>query len=64
MIDKDKALGSFTISCDEIGCGESETYYTDRDWAEFISDAKLDGWIIYKKGGDWCHRCPACAKDM
>lgn len=64
MIESDKNEGTFTMSCDEAGCVESETYEAHGNWQNFIGQAKAGGWRIWKEEGClWYHCCPGCMKE-
>ena len=60
MIESDKDFGTFEFMCDEVGCDTTQVFDTDGDFAEARAEAKLSGWKILKKEGDWFHRCPEC----
>lgn len=60
MIESNKDFGTFEIFCDEVGCDYSELYDTDGNWDAFISEAKKDGWLMFKNGNTWDHKCPGC----
>lgn len=37
--------------------------YTDTDETEFMSAVekiKQEGWVVFKKGKEWFHKCEAC----
>ncbi len=51
---------SFEYECDTCG-RKPEIYFGD--FYRALSDAKADGWRVYKVNGAWCHRCPECTKE-
>ena len=47
-----------TFSCD--GCPEAEEGEDfRRSWARL----KKLGWVTFRSGGEWRHRCPSCAEE-
>lgn len=46
------------LSCYE--CPEATEEFKSFD--TMIASAKSLGWKIYQEGGEWCHKCPACAE--
>lgn len=55
MLEKDGNY--FTAQCDFC----SHIAETDcDDWHSAIEQLKLNGWNVFKKMGEWFHRCDAC----
>ena len=50
---------TFEMTCDFC----SEQIDTDEDeFMPAIESAKAKGWKVFKKNGDWTHKCPDCAR--
>lgn len=62
MIESNHTFGTFEMFCDEVGCDFSEEFDTDGSFQEAIAEAKLKGWKISRKDGDWHHKCPDCVE--
>lgn len=55
----EREAGLQHLVCD---CGSSQRRTYERDEFDvMIADAKGDGWIISRAGGEWQHTCPDCA---
>jgi hypothetical protein len=49
------------LSCDTPGCDGEFEHDGWIEWEEFLADAKADGWVSQRIGGEWKHWCPDCA---
>ena len=53
-------VGEWVMSCDF--CDEEYESNTT-DFMEMISEAKSEGWKIFKdERGSWTHKCPKCSR--
>lgn len=56
MLDRQGDILAF--ECD--GCGEVEE--SDDEFNTAWAELKREGWVAYKVGSDWEHKCPRCAR--
>lgn len=64
MIEKDRDLEVFVITCDGDNCSPNTFEGTD-DFKETIMLAKEEeGWVVVKTEMGYNHYCAGCAKDL
>lgn len=62
MIERQKDLNNFAVTCDGPGCTEDIEIETE-DFEEAVKEIHEAGWESFKdEDGDWQNRCPACVE--
>jgi hypothetical protein len=55
----ERIYGEIAFICDEC----SDTMETgEADFTEALANAKMEGWVSMKVGGDWNHYCSGCSR--
>lgn len=56
----DRNKGRLQLVCDTCG-SEYQQDYSSKDFNDMISDAKQDGWSVFKNDDhEWTHMCRGC----
>lgn len=59
----DDIFRDVTITCET--CDEEAIFEADDGYVDFRAmnaELKQSGWITYKDGDEWCHKCPNCVQ--